>query len=100
MRRTAVLIATATARIAAPAALADRDGDGAVRTSRILATLHTELTLPGDGWAQVVGPLARGRTRSSVSTRRSSRCRAAPDAGSTSPSTPRRRAPIRVWESA
>lgn len=57
MRRTALLIAAAGLLLATPVALADRDGDGPVRTSRILKTLHTEFTLPGAGWAQVVGAL-------------------------------------------
>ena len=57
MRRTTLLIALAALLAAAPVALADRDGDGPVRTTRVLKTLHTEFKLPGEGWAQVVGAL-------------------------------------------
>jgi hypothetical protein len=59
MKRSSVLLAIAACLLAtaAPAA-ADRGGDGPVRTSRVLTTTHTEFTLPGSGWAQVVGALA------------------------------------------
>jgi hypothetical protein len=59
MNRSCALICAAACTIAAAApAYADRDGDGPVRTSRIVKTTHTEFTLPGSGWAQVVGALA------------------------------------------
>ena len=57
MHRFAFLIAAAFLLLAAPA-YADRAGDGPVRAPRILDSIHTEFTLPGSGWAQVVGALA------------------------------------------
>jgi hypothetical protein len=56
MKRTATLLLCAAAgslSTAAPA-LADRDGDGPVRTPRVVETMHTEFTLAGSDWGQAV----------------------------------------------
>ncbi|MEA2193239.1 MAG: hypothetical protein QOI73_3360 [Solirubrobacteraceae bacterium] len=53
MRTRSTLLAAATASLLAAApALADRAGDGPVDAPRTLSTVHSEFTLPGDGWAQ------------------------------------------------
>lgn len=54
---TAAIAALASLTAAAPA-LADRDGDGPIRTPRMVDSLHTEFTLPGGPWSQIVGALA------------------------------------------
>lgn len=54
---TAAIAALASLTAAAPA-LADRDADGPIRAPRLVDSLHTEFTLPGGPWSQIVGALA------------------------------------------
>jgi hypothetical protein len=56
-RSSAIICSAACLLAAATPAYADRDGDGAVRTPRIVHSTHTEFTLPGAGWTQVVGAM-------------------------------------------
>ena len=50
----ALSCAAACALVAATPAYADRDGAGAVRAPRIVATTHTQFTLAGEGWGQAL----------------------------------------------
>ena len=55
---TTLLAAVAASLLAAVPALADRDADGPIDAPRQVDALHTEFTLPGGPWRQVVGALA------------------------------------------
>lgn len=57
-RATIAAIAALTSLAAAAPARADRDGDGPIRAPRMIDSLHTEFTLPGGPWSQIVGALA------------------------------------------
>jgi hypothetical protein len=54
---TAAIAALAPLTAAAPAN-ADRAADGPVRAPRLVQSLHSEFTLPGGPWSQIVGALA------------------------------------------